>query len=125
MKSIALLLLMLCLLVLSHAQSLNDYRTFADATDIWTTISIWERFDSNNWVSVSTYPNVTNANMITIRDGANLRVTQNLSVEQLVIEQEAEEHHKAVAIVERSLKLGFFSVFERVDLRRIDTIGSQ
>ncbi|MDZ4121333.1 MAG: hypothetical protein U1C33_02865 [Candidatus Cloacimonadaceae bacterium] len=86
MKRIALLLLMLCLLVLGRAQSLNDYRTLADATDIWTTISVWERFDSNNWVSASTYPNFINANMITMRDGANLTVTQNLSVDQLVIE---------------------------------------
>ncbi|RYY58508.1 MAG: hypothetical protein EOO05_16190, partial [Chitinophagaceae bacterium] len=70
------------------AQAINDYRSNV-VNGIWHEPSTWQRFDGSTWVAVGTYPNLT-AGTITILPGHTIRITDTVTVDQLVIQTGAE-----------------------------------
>ncbi|HOH97878.1 MAG TPA: FlgD immunoglobulin-like domain containing protein [Candidatus Cloacimonadota bacterium] len=71
------------------AQSINDYRSVDNATGSWDQLAVWQRYNGNAWVAASSSPNAGNAELITVRNGANITITANISLDQLVIESGA------------------------------------
>lgn len=71
------------------AQTMNDYRSVDNATGSWDQLAVWQRYNGNAWVAASSSPNAGNAELITVRNGANITITANISLDQLVIESGA------------------------------------
>lgn len=71
------------------AQALNDYRSVDAASGSWNQVSSWQRYDGSNWGAASTTPTSSNAGVITVRSGANIEITANVSLDQLVIQSGA------------------------------------
>lgn len=92
MKSCKMLMIILLFAVpgLILAQNLHDYRTVDNATGLWHTNSNWQRFDGENWISTPSAPMANTAEQITVREGANLVINNDISLDQVVIENGAE-----------------------------------
>jgi hypothetical protein len=71
----------------ARAQALGDYRSAA--TGNWNVPSKWERYDGTKWLTPTAQqgtPSSTNANVIIIRKGHTITVTEAVAVDQMVIE---------------------------------------
>ena len=60
----------------------GDYRSAQ--TGNWSNPSIWERFDGTSWVAAASYPTSAD-NQVTILGGHIVTVTENVSVDQVMI----------------------------------------
>jgi hypothetical protein len=83
MKKLTTLSISLCFYAALLAQSAGDYRTVATGT--WSTIGIWQRYNGTGWKAATTAPTFTDG-AITIRDGHNVTVNSNITVDQVTVD---------------------------------------
>ncbi|MCU0434958.1 MAG: T9SS type A sorting domain-containing protein [Bacteroidia bacterium] len=67
-----LLFVALCVVKLTYAQTLNDYRSVA--TGAWATLTTWETYDGTAWVAATVVPTATSAQAINIRTGHTVTI---------------------------------------------------
>ncbi len=67
-------------------QNLDDYRNRYTGARDWNTASNWQRYNGSVWVTASAVPSAGNANVITIRNGATIRVNANIQADQLLVQ---------------------------------------
>ncbi len=84
--SVIVTLVLMTLCVGLSGQSLDDYRNRYTGARDWNIASNWQRYDGSAWVTASSVPTASNANEITIRSGATIRVNVNIQADQLLIQ---------------------------------------
>jgi hypothetical protein len=83
MKKLIALSISLCFYTVLVAQSAGDYRTVASGT--WSSIAIWQRYNGTAWKAATTAPTYTDG-VITIRDGHNVTVNTNITIDQATVD---------------------------------------
>lgn len=73
----------------ASAQSDGDYQTRAAVTTAnWNGTTVWQKYQSGSWSDVSTSPTSADG-VITVRSGAILGITADVTVDQVIVESGA------------------------------------
>jgi hypothetical protein len=89
MKTIAsILILVLFSFCLLYGQSEGDYRSFQSGN--WHSSETWEVVIGGEWVLSSSIPAAATANNVTVRSGHTVTVNNHITIDQLVVEADAQ-----------------------------------
>lgn len=70
----------------AKANTNNDYRSVTSGS--WSSTSTWQRFNgsTSSWVSATSAPTASNANVISIQSGHTVTVGSNVTADQIVVD---------------------------------------
>ncbi|MDZ4122240.1 MAG: hypothetical protein U1C33_07440, partial [Candidatus Cloacimonadaceae bacterium] len=85
--SIVMLVFFILYFSLLSAQSEGDYRTFQSGD--WHSFNTWEVLIGGEWYLASSIPVAATANVITIRAGHTVNVSNHITIDQTVVEADA------------------------------------
>jgi len=86
--SVAILVLCFSFFSLLSAQSANDYRSFQSGN--WHSSETWEVYIGGEWTLSASIPAAATANNVTIRSGHSVTVNDHITIDQTVVEADAE-----------------------------------